>query len=310
MGWTDDNDIEEEEETIEEEVQENDNGDEAMSEEPDLSELAPGAIGVDEAAEQEHTYKIMWWGNEGVGKTHASYTMPEPVCIIDTENKADDIAHKFTDKTVQIWQPDDFDESVDAVEQALSYLSEYQSQTGKTGTIVVDSMAVMWDRAKNKYIDKYYNNTDPEDVKLSLEDWAPIKKIHNERFRQKMEGCDFHVSWTSTRKDDVKSSIENDLDETPDKPGGETNNPYKVNSIIRLYLNSNGVPVGDLQKSGILRYKYIGLRRPTFPKHKEIVEEIEKIEEQGVDSAQEVKDRFSLDYNIEFTEANTMRFQQ
>ena len=153
--------------------------------------------------------------------------------------------------------------------------------------------------------------TDQEDVTLSLEDWAPIKKIHNQQFRAPMESCDFHVYWTATRKDDVNAAIEDELDETPDKPGGESNNAYKVNSIIRLYLNNNGVPVGDLQKSGVLRFKYMGLERPTFQKHKEIVEHVQDIEDSGVETASEVEDKYNLDYGLYgFTEANTMRFVQ
>jgi len=299
MGWTDDDAIDEE--STEEQQ-------ESMSEEVDLSQLAPSAMDVKQAADKEHIFKLLVWSDEGHGKSHLCYTMPEPVCFIDTENKADDIAHKFSDKVVHIWQPDGFDEACDHRDEALNFLSEYEAQTGQKGTIVIDSMADMWQWSQNKYINKYKNNVDPENVNLSLEDWGPIKKIHNERFRQPMEQCGFHVAWTATRKDDIKASIENELDETPDKPGGETNNAYKVNSIIRLYLDERGVPVGDLQKSGILRFKYIGLERPTFPKHKQIVEHIEEIEGDGAKTAQQVKDQFALDYDIEFTEANTMRF--
>jgi len=297
MGWNDD--TSDEDESGSEESEESN---------VDLSQLAPSAMDVSDAAEKDHVWKIMWWGNEGVGKSHACYTMPEPVCFIDTESKADDIAHKFSDKEVHIWQPSDFDEATTYRDEALSFLSEYEAQTGQKGTLVVDTMADMWDWSKNQYINKYYNNTDPEDVNLSLEDWAPIKKIHNESFRRDIESCGFHVSWTATRKDDVGSAVENDLDETPDKPGGETNNPYKVNSIIRLELGNDGVPVGNLQKSGILRFKYLGLRRPTFEKHKEIVNHVEQIEADGAETAQEVVDEYELDYEVSFTEANTMRF--
>jgi len=304
MGWTDEDDMDEE--TDDEEHGE----EQGMSNDVDLSELAPSAMGVNEAAEKDHTWKIMCWSSEGCGKTHLCYTMPEPVCFIDTENKADDIAHKFSDKVVQIWQPSDFDEAVDYRNEALSFLSEYESQTGQKGTIVVDSMDVMWDWAKHKYMDKYYENTNNEDVNLTLEDWGPIKKIHNGKFRQAMESCDFHVGWTATRKDDINSAIEENLDETPDKPGGESNNPYKVNSILRLKANDDGIPMGVLHKSGIVRFKYIGLRRPTFQKHKEIIEWVEEMEADGVETAEELENRYDLEYDLYgFTEANKMRYQ-
>lgn len=302
MGWTDDNDIEEEEET------ENEN---TRDEGVDLSGLAPSAMDVREAAKKDHTFKVLWWGNEGVGKSHACYTFPEPVCFIDTEHKADDIAHKFSEKQVQIWQPDDFEEAKGALNEALSLLSEYKAQTEKNGTLVVDSMADVWAWAKYEYIDKYYDNVDPEDVQLSIEDWGPIKQIHNQGFRRAIKECDFHVAWTAPRRDDLGRKMEEGLDKTPDKPGGETNNVYKVNSIIRLRLNDEGIPVGDLQKSGLLRFKYMGLRRPTFQKHKEVVEHVQEIEENGAESAQEVAEKYSLPHEIYgFSQANTARYME
>lgn len=314
MGWTDDDDIEQEEqqsEEVEEIEQENETMTEDNNGDVDLSNLAPGAVDVQEAAEQEHQWKVMWWGDEGVGKSHACYTFPEPICYIDTEHKADDIAHKFSDKVVQIWQPNDFDEAVDARDEALAYLSEYEAQTGDRGAIVVDSMSDMWQWAQHKYIDKYKKNVDPEDVQLSLEDWGPIKKIHNDGFRQPFERCEYHVAWTATRKDDLGKKIEESMDSTPDKPGGEGDNVYKVNSIVRLRTDERGIPFGDLQKSGILRFKYLGLTRPTFQKHKEVVEHISEIEQNGAETVEEVEEAYSLEYDLDgFTEANTMGFVQ
>jgi len=318
MAWGDESDIEEDEEDEEkaEQMKESVEQEKEMEESHESNEgvelgsLAPSAMDVSEASEKDHQWKILAWADEGQGKTHYGYTMPEPVCILDTENKADDIAHKFEDKEVFIWQPSDFDEAVDHRDEALGLLSEYKSQSGQTGTLVVDSMAVMWEWSQYKYIDEWYPNTAPDKVNLDLQDWPKIKDYHNKTFRKPMEECDFHVYWTSTRKDDVGAAIENDTDETPDKPGGETNNAYKVNSIVRLYLNQNGVPVGDLQKSGLVRFKYLGLRRPTFQKHREIVERIEEIEVNGAESVREVEKQFDLDYDVSFTEANTMRYIQ
>ena len=308
MGWTDETEIEKKSNN-EERERENSNMDEI-----DLESLAPSAMDVSEAAEKEHTWKVLVWGNEGTGKSHFCYTMPEPICFIDTENKADDIAHKFEDKVVQIWQPSDFEEAKQCRDEALSFLSEYESQIGDKGTIVVDSMDVLWEWAQHKYIDKHYKNASPSEVNLTLQDWGPIKKIHNSEFRQPIESCNFHVAWTATRKDDVKSAMEEELEETPDKPGGETNNVYKVNSIIRLKDDAEGIPVGNLQKSGIVRFKYLGLRRPTFEKHKRIVEHVEEIEKDGANSVQDVESAYELstqhgeEYGLYgFTEVNTMR---
>ena len=317
MGWSDDNEIQEDEPSVEEDVveqieqtePEEETKNETMSDGTDLSSLAPNAMNVTEASEKESQHKIMCWSDEGQGKTHFGYTMPGPVCFIDTENKADDIAHKFSDKEVYIWQPSNFDEACQHRDEALNFLSEYMSQTGEIGTIVVDSMAVMWEWSQYKFIEEWYPNTPPEDVNIELQDWPKIKEYHNKHFRKPFESCDFHVYWTSTRKDDVGEVISNDnVDTAPDKPGGEKENVYKVNSIIRLYLNSNGVPVGDLQKSGLTRFKYIGLERPTFPKHIEMLKEIQRIESEGAKNIGDVKDAYSLEHDVQFTEANTMRY--
>lgn len=315
MGWSDDDELQEQQdnesqETEEVEVQESDSdGGDEMTDSTDLDSLAPNAMDVNEASEKEDQHKIMCWSDEGQGKTHFGYTMPGPVCFIDTENKADDIAHKFSDKDVYIWQPSDFDEACQHRDEALNFLSEYMAETGERGTIVVDSMAVMWEFSQWKFIEEWYPNTPPEDVNIELQDWPKIKEYHNKHFRKPFENCDFHVYWTSTRKDDVGEVISNDdIDEAPDKPGGEKDNKYKVNSIIRLYLNQNGVPVGDLQKSGLTRFKYIGLERPTFQKHKAVLDEIQRIESNGADNVGDVKDQFDLDYDLQFTEANTMRY--
>ena len=128
MGWSDDEDINESEQTEEESTEtEETTEEESMTEEQsdvDLSSLAPNAMDVNEASEQESQHKIMCWSDEGQGKTHFGYTMPDPICFIDTENKADDIAHKFEDKDVYIWQPEDFDEACQHRDEALNFLSE------------------------------------------------------------------------------------------------------------------------------------------------------------------------------------------
>jgi hypothetical protein len=322
MGWSNDDDIQEETEEENDSMSENSSVGNDPKEAPktmekgekpdsgvDPSSLAPNAMNIEEAVQKERQHTIMAWSNEGQGKTHFGYTMPEPVCFIDTENKADDIADKFSDKEVYIWQPKDFDEACQHRDEALNFLSEYMSKTGERGTIVIDSMAVMWEWSQYKFIEEWYPNTPPEDVNIELQDWPKIKEYHNKHFRKPLESCDFHVYWTSTRKDDVGAVINNDdIQQAPDKPGGEGDNVYKVNSIIRLYLDQNGVPAGDLQKSGFTRFKYIGLERPTFPKHVEILNEIQEAEKNGADTASEIEESFSLDYDIKFTEANTLRF--
>jgi len=130
MGWSDDSSSDNgdsgENETRAEDENEQEPETEDMTEDnsTDLSSLAPNAMDVNEASERESQHKIMCWSDEGQGKTHFGYTMPDPICFIDTENKADDIAHKFQDKEVYIWQPSDFDEACQHRDEALNFLSE------------------------------------------------------------------------------------------------------------------------------------------------------------------------------------------
>lgn len=295
-----------EENTVSEPETENEDNSPAL----DLDRLAPNAMDVSDAADKEHTWKMMIWGGEGMGKTHFAYTMPEPIMLVDTENKAEDIASKFSDKQVKIWQPKSFTEACEAVEQALDVLEQWQAETGDTGTLVIDSMSVMWEWSQYKYIDDYYPNTAPEDANMDLQDWGKIKDYHNETFRKPIEECDFHVCWTEMQKDDVGAKIQEGLEKTPVKPAGETNNKYKVNDIIQLQLDEQGVPTGFQRKSGRNRFKYLGLTRPTFEKHKEITEAIEQVEAEGVDSELELRSEIDVPYELNFTEGNTMEIHE
>lgn len=276
----------------------------------DLDRIAPNAVDVQQAAERDYTWKIMVWGGEGMGKTHFAYTMPEPIMMIDTENKAEDIASKFSDKTVKIWQPKSFTEACEATDQALDVLEQWQAETGERGTLVIDSMSVMWEWSQYKYIDDYYPNTAPEDANMDLQDWGKIKDYHNEMFRKPIEECDFHVCWTEMQKDDVGAKIQEGLEKTPVKPAGETNNKYKVNDIIQLELDEEGVPTGFQRKSGRNRFKYLGLTRPTFDKHREISEQIEQVESEGASSSLELRSDIDVPYELDFTESNTMEIHE
>lgn len=296
MGFTDEAEVEEETETGSDEI--------------DLDQLAPSAQSINDIDDDDRIFRILCWGPPGMGKSTMGFSFPEPVCVIDTENKAADLKKKFSGKNIFIWTPDGFDDAVQARDEALNLLEEYEAQTDEKGTVVVDSMSDMWEWSQYKYIEDWYPNTPPDEVNLSLQDWPKIKDYHNKKFRRGIKDCDFHVCWTATRKDAIGKKMEQDLDKTPSKPGGETNNDYKVNSIIRLRHNDNGIPVGDLQKSGKVRFKYLGLERPTFDKHKEIIEHVEEIEAGGADSLEEVVGEYDLDYQVSFTEANTMRFRQ
>lgn len=258
-------------------------------EERGLEEIAPDAMTLEEAKETDPVWRILIWSDPGLGKTHFAYTMPEPVCFIDTEGKADTIAHKF-DKQVHLWQPTDYDEARDALDQAVDVLQYTRGELGgPRGTIVVDSMSVIWGWSQQKYVDEYYFDKDITEAREEFStgfgsgksDWKKIKDFHNDKFRKKMLDTDFHLCWTARREDDYETMMEQDV-RNADKPAGEKQNPYKATDIIRITEDAEGKPVGILQKSGLVKSRYAGLKYPTFPKHKEVTRSIEEQEIDGV----------------------------
>lgn len=249
--------------------------------------IAPDALTVSEAAQLARRWTTLVWGEPGLGKSHFGMTGQPPVCVIDTEGKADELAHKFTDSAYDdpfIWQPSNFDEALRALEQAIDLLDAFHDQEGVVGTIVVDSMSVMWGWSQQKYVDKFYPNADdPSEVELSTgfgsgkSDWKQIKNYHNVQFRQRMIDTPYHLTWTAMSEDDYEAQL-NEGSRDAEKPAGEKENVYKVDEVIRLKEGSDGAPVAVLQKSGKVKHRYTGLRYPTFQKHKQVIEAIDSAE--------------------------------
>lgn len=307
----------EEQETEEEETDDQEEDTDMSSNEDsdvsvDIGDLAPNAMTQEEAEEKESRQGIMVWGDPGMGKTHFSYTMPDPVCIIDTEGKSDDISHKF-DGTGNgdpfIWQPSDYDEAVEALDEAFEILREFHQQAGILGTIVVDSMSIMWDWSQQKYVEfAYPTKDDTSEVEFSSSmgrsgesDWKQIKRYHNVKFRQRIIDSPFHFGWTQMRGDDYAAVMEGEAQTPPDKPVGEKENPYKANYIIHLKEDDDGAPIGNLEKSALTKHNYTGLRYPTFQKHKEILDRVDAVETGDAD--EDISD-IEAEYGIELIQGN------
>lgn len=254
----------------------------------DISDIAPDATDVQEAAENEPRWSILAWAEPGKGKSHFAYTMPDPIVFVDTEGKADELADKFTAKDIHIFTPSDYDEAKAAVEKGLEVLDAYRTQQDRIGTIVVDSMSDMWEWAQTKYVDVYYPNQSRDEVNLSAgigtsesSDWKQIKAYHNAKFRKQMVESPYHLCWTAMEKDDFDAVL-NDGEKRAKKPAGEKTNVYKADEVFRIREDSQGRPVGELHKSGKIKHRYTGLVYPTFDKHREVVEAIKNAEKGGV----------------------------
>lgn len=270
-----------------------------------VEDIAPNAMGPETAKNKEHTWRVLVWGSEGVGKTHFAYTMPQPVCLIDTEGKADQIAHKFGDG-FYIWQPTNYDEARESMDEALDVLDHYYSSEDEVGTLVVDSMSIMWEWAQQKYVDKYYMDEDFAEAKEKFSagfgggqsDWKKIKDFHNNKFREVMLNSPYHICWTAMAGDDYEAAMNGVQGRK--KPVGEKNNVYKVDHIIHIDQDEQGIPVGAMEKSGLTKYRFTGLEYPDFDKLSETVHSIEEAEmseeDVGVDEL--------TDYNISVMESN------
>lgn len=248
----------------------------------EVSDIAANALTPEEAVEKEHQWRILIWGPPGVGKTHFSYTMPEPVCIIDTEGNAHDIAHKF-DKEFYLWQVSNYDESMDALTEALDVLHAYRKEADVTGSIVVDSMSDLWTQSQQKYVKEYYGpNKDVSDVEFSSgfgggqSDWKKIKEYHNVKFRQPMLDSPFHLCWTAMSEEDYEAAIEEGT--RRDKPAGEKENIYKVDHIVHIGEDDAGIRRADVEKSGLIKHRFAGLEDPTFEKLEGIIYDIDEAE--------------------------------
>jgi hypothetical protein len=244
----------------------------------DVSSIAPDAMGKDESDNKEHIWRVLGYGNPGTGKTHFGFTMPEPVFCIDTENKAHSITDKF-DKEIYLFEVDNYDEAINALSQSLDALEKYQTEEGVRGTLMVDSMSNMWDWAQQKYMEMAYPGRDPNEVdfKSALQsgdsDWQSIKRLHNERFRDKMATSDFHLYWTSTSREDY-GAILSGSDDPPAKPTGEKNNVYKATEVLHFFEGEDGRPAANLKKNARTKWRFGGLYYPTFQKVEEIIEGI------------------------------------
>jgi hypothetical protein len=249
----------------------------------DVKQIAPDVMTADDAAEKDRRFSMLVWSDPGMGKTHFACSSPDPVVIIDTEGKADEVARKFRGEgrvaeSPFLFQPTDYDEAIDAMNSALDILDEYRVKADMTGTLVVDSMSVMWGWSQQKYVDKFYPGKDAEEVEFSSaigggqSDWKQIKRYHNVKFRQVMLDSPYHLVWTAMREDDYEERMKGNRD--ADKPAGEKENPYKVDEVLRIQEGSDGAPVGVLNKSGKIKHRYAGLRYPTFDKHRDTIDAI------------------------------------
>jgi len=138
---------------------------------PEITDIAPSAQSKEEAENADHLWRFLVYGNPGVGKTHFACSMPGPVMFIDTEGKGNAIFDKF-DKEIVYWSPENYDELTNALAEAIDTLDSIFAgdvdglEAGTRGTIVVDSMALCWDWAQQKYVSMAYPGKSVDDIEF------------------------------------------------------------------------------------------------------------------------------------------------
>ena len=247
-----------------------------LATELDIETVAPSAIGRHEASQMDQEHNLLVWGRESTGKSHIAHTAPDPIAYIDTEGKADKLAGKFEDKHLYYWQPSDYPEAKAALDEALDVLYKF-AEKGITGTLVVDSMGVMWEWAQIDYAKFAYQTEDLSEVSFGSQlqgekDWTKIKARHNEEFRQVILESPFHTVLTAGQKE--KYNYEGGDVESRWDPDGEKHNKYAVDDVVRLRRNAEGQSVGDLHKAALTRYAFVGLEWPEWDDIYRAIEEM------------------------------------
>lgn len=243
--------------------------------EVDVSSLAPSAVNREEAAEREKDQTLLVWGPEGAGKSHVAHSAPEPICYIDTEGKADELADKF-DKTIHYFEAEDFSEAKSAMEQSFDLLEAYLDK-GVRGTLVVDSMTAMWEFAKVDYAKFAYQTDDLSEVNFQSElegekDWTEIKGRHNDSFREPILNSPYHAVLTAGQKEDYNAVFDGGGKKMI--PDGEKWNKYAVKDVVRLRRDPSGRTVGDLLKAAKTRRSFVGL---VWPEWESVYDSVDRI---------------------------------
>lgn len=103
-------------------------------------------------------FVTLLYGDSGSGKTYTAMTFPEPLTIIDTENRAINTTDNFKDKEINIVCPMKIKDIIKKNERPLDehatieelknfmvdYVNYIKENDIKKGTIVIDSVSDLW----------------------------------------------------------------------------------------------------------------------------------------------------------------------
>lgn len=284
---------------------------------PDSDSSTGAGLDMDDLLQRQRRWKIMVWGPPKTFKTHFGLTMPEPIAFLDLEGKVEDTLRTFPrDLDIKVWKPMEMEADPDtkfrrtkkALMQALEWLEMRQERDGDTGTLVVDSMSQVWEWAQIHHKIENYPLKDPDEVELSANftssqesDWAVVKEYHNGEFRDLIVESDFHYYWTAKEREEFNESFDDEQNRRFMEPKGEPDNDYAIGTEIRARKDKDRGKVGDLQGSNYVDNHFAGLEKPTFPKVKKAVEEIEQAEASDGDTSRaQVADEIGAEAVIDY----------
>jgi hypothetical protein len=210
--------------------------------------------------------RILVYGSTHTGKTHFACTMPEPVFILDSEDRAGIIIGKFSNeegyaKNIKIAKWTTFSQLERLVNASLRMLEKHYQNTcefdddgnlikeGEVGTIVIDSMSQAWDAVHEAYIDeKFGADAVRTEVHLDpMNDYKTLNEMHNS-VRESITTSRFNCCFTCTAKSVYDK--EDRFKITGLKPEGQKKNTYMVDVVLFMY-NINGVPHCDIEKNSL-----------------------------------------------------------
>lgn len=223
-------------------------------------------------------FRDLIWGPQNAGKTHFLCTHPEPICIIDTEDRVKLIMPKFRvckdcDENYVTSEPHPkkpntisgskecpscgskntrlkdirkikVNTSEEAKLAAQTFI-DLLDKSGKIGTIGVDNISKIWDKLQNEYAAgkglEINDHLDPRD------DYKKINPQHNENFRDLLLSTKHNVVLIATArplydKDDRYKIVGTGSE-------GQKHNPFAVDWVIYTeegqMLGQDGKLVGN-----------------------------------------------------------------
>lgn len=227
-------------------------------------------------------FRILIWGQKNTGKTHVLSTCPEPICIIDTEDRAKLIMPKFRTcndcgkpwvssdkhpknpnkvcgikecphcgstnvrlKDIRRIKVVNSQQARESAKIFIEILDKHYKETGKVGTVGVDNITTIWTWVQNEYATRKGKST--EDRLNPRDDYKHINPEHNENFRDVLLSCIHNVVLIATAKPIYDKEDQYKITGTGAE--GQKHNPFAVdweiyNSEGEILLK-DGKTVGD-----------------------------------------------------------------